>query len=435
MRPSGDVQAVRRRIVLLALALGAYVVLAVVAYWPVMPLDASKLPHPLGAGAGDPAQMTWFLAWAPFALGHGLNPFFTNYIDFPLGVNLASNTSVPTARSPGGARHVRAGPGRVVQPPDAHRARELSHLDVPRLAKVGEVVARRVRGRAAVRVRVVHDIRELGPPRPRVHGHSSAPALVPRRAVRDPEKLADQGWHPARAVERRSVPHRPGDTGVLRHHGGDRPDLPRAHAQPRGRCPHPRGSARAAHGVRLFRGDRRLSDRVLPHRPPADPSRHSAGRGDRGVPRRSSPTGPALVATAGQLVRLPRRSAAHRPGGTGRVVAEARDHPVRGRVRVRCIRALSRSAPHRRRAHLGRSGSPRRSSSTSRFSSTSSRSGSRASRCSSWRSSWRSASTTPGPGYSSTLAPPGRSPSLSLSIGCGVSCPGPDWTPDCTPLS
>ena len=39
--------------------------------------------------------MSWFLAWTPFALGHGLNPFFTNYIDFPLGANLASNTSVP----------------------------------------------------------------------------------------------------------------------------------------------------------------------------------------------------------------------------------------------------------------------------------------------------------------------------------------------------
>src|ERR1035441_5707453 len=95
MRPSGDMQAVRRPIALVALAIGAYVVLAVMAYWPVMPLDASKLPHPLGAGAGDPAQMSWFLAWTPFALGHGLNPFFTNYIDFPLGVNLASNTSVP----------------------------------------------------------------------------------------------------------------------------------------------------------------------------------------------------------------------------------------------------------------------------------------------------------------------------------------------------
>jgi len=95
MRPSGDLQAVRRPIVLTALAIGAYVVLAVLAYWPVMPLDASRLPHIVGAGAGDPAQMSWFLAWTPFALRHGLNPFFTNYIDFPSGVNLASNTSVP----------------------------------------------------------------------------------------------------------------------------------------------------------------------------------------------------------------------------------------------------------------------------------------------------------------------------------------------------
>jgi len=95
MRPSGDRQAVRRPGALIALAVGAYVVLAVLAYWPVLPLDASRLPHPLGAGAGDPAQMSWFLAWTPFALGHGLNPFFTNYVDFPLGVNLASNTSVP----------------------------------------------------------------------------------------------------------------------------------------------------------------------------------------------------------------------------------------------------------------------------------------------------------------------------------------------------
>ena len=167
--------------------------------------------------------MSWFLAWTPFALGHGLNPFFTNYIDFPLGVNLASNTSVPLLGFLAAPVTLALGPGRVVQPPDAHRARGLRHLDVPCLATVGEVVARRLRGRAAVRVRVVHDIRGLRPPRPRVHGSSSAPALVPRRAVRDPEKVIDQGWRPARGAERRTAPHRPGDTGVLRHHGGARP--------------------------------------------------------------------------------------------------------------------------------------------------------------------------------------------------------------------
>ena len=108
--------------------------IAVLAYWPVMPFDASKLPHLLGAGAGDPAQMSWFLAWTPFALGHGLNPFFTNYIDYPLGVNLASNTSVPLLGLLAAPVTLRAGPCRVVQPPYAHRARELRHLDVPCLA-------------------------------------------------------------------------------------------------------------------------------------------------------------------------------------------------------------------------------------------------------------------------------------------------------------
>ncbi len=43
---------------------------------------------------GDAQQMMWFLAWPPFALTHGLNPIFTNYIDYPGGVNLMWNTSI-----------------------------------------------------------------------------------------------------------------------------------------------------------------------------------------------------------------------------------------------------------------------------------------------------------------------------------------------------
>lgn len=95
IRPSSDTQAVRGQIVPLALGIGAYAVLAVLAYWPVLPFDASKLPTPPGTGAGDPVQMAWFLAWTPFALIHGHNPFFTSYLDVPYGVNLAANTSVP----------------------------------------------------------------------------------------------------------------------------------------------------------------------------------------------------------------------------------------------------------------------------------------------------------------------------------------------------
>ena len=37
-------------------------------------------------------QSIWYLEWIPFALFHGHNPFFTNFIDYPGGVNLATNT-------------------------------------------------------------------------------------------------------------------------------------------------------------------------------------------------------------------------------------------------------------------------------------------------------------------------------------------------------
>ncbi len=39
--------------------------------------------------------MIWFLSWLPFALTHGLSIFHTNLFDYPQGVNLADNTSVP----------------------------------------------------------------------------------------------------------------------------------------------------------------------------------------------------------------------------------------------------------------------------------------------------------------------------------------------------
>ena len=39
--------------------------------------------------------MTWFLSWVPYALRHGLSFFHTGFLDYPLGVDLANNTSVP----------------------------------------------------------------------------------------------------------------------------------------------------------------------------------------------------------------------------------------------------------------------------------------------------------------------------------------------------
>ena len=45
-------------------------------------------------GAGDADEYSWFFSWMPFALGHGLNPLVSTYVNFPSGINLMWNTSV-----------------------------------------------------------------------------------------------------------------------------------------------------------------------------------------------------------------------------------------------------------------------------------------------------------------------------------------------------
>jgi hypothetical protein len=48
----------------------------------------------LAGSAGDADEYTWFLSWAPFAIGHGLDPLISHYVNFPAGANLMWNTSV-----------------------------------------------------------------------------------------------------------------------------------------------------------------------------------------------------------------------------------------------------------------------------------------------------------------------------------------------------
>jgi hypothetical protein len=48
----------------------------------------------VGTGS-DPTAFIWYLAWWPHALRHGLNPFLTNFVWAPRGVNLAWQTSLP----------------------------------------------------------------------------------------------------------------------------------------------------------------------------------------------------------------------------------------------------------------------------------------------------------------------------------------------------
>ena len=47
----------------------------------------------LGSSA-DPLQMMWFLRWTRFALSHHYNPLFSDFLDYPHGVNLMWNNSV-----------------------------------------------------------------------------------------------------------------------------------------------------------------------------------------------------------------------------------------------------------------------------------------------------------------------------------------------------
>jgi hypothetical protein len=44
---------------------------------------------------GDPPFFMWALKWWPYAIGHGINPFFTNVVWYPGGANIATTTGIP----------------------------------------------------------------------------------------------------------------------------------------------------------------------------------------------------------------------------------------------------------------------------------------------------------------------------------------------------
>ncbi len=46
----------------------------------------------IGPG-GDADEYAWFLAWVPYAIGHGLDPLISTYVNAPHGINLMWNTS------------------------------------------------------------------------------------------------------------------------------------------------------------------------------------------------------------------------------------------------------------------------------------------------------------------------------------------------------
>jgi hypothetical protein len=69
----------------------SYLALAVVVYWQAWSMG---IAHHMQLG-GDQFANVWFLRWTPFALTHGINPLFTDYANYPFGVNLVTNTSAP----------------------------------------------------------------------------------------------------------------------------------------------------------------------------------------------------------------------------------------------------------------------------------------------------------------------------------------------------
>jgi hypothetical protein len=66
--------------------------LAIVVCGSVSPLSSSSMPV---CSCGDAVQEVWFLAWPAYAISHGMNPFFTNYLAYPRGLDLMSSTSMP----------------------------------------------------------------------------------------------------------------------------------------------------------------------------------------------------------------------------------------------------------------------------------------------------------------------------------------------------
>lgn len=73
-------------------ALIIYSILAYLAYVHTSPLSSPRLPI---CACGDAVQEVWYLSWSTFAITHAHNLFFSNWINYPSGVNLAINTSMP----------------------------------------------------------------------------------------------------------------------------------------------------------------------------------------------------------------------------------------------------------------------------------------------------------------------------------------------------
>jgi hypothetical protein len=65
--------------------------LAIIVYWNAW---SSGVAH-VSFADGDQYTAMWDLTWTPFALLHGHNPFFSDYVNYPWGANLLTDTAAP----------------------------------------------------------------------------------------------------------------------------------------------------------------------------------------------------------------------------------------------------------------------------------------------------------------------------------------------------
>jgi len=71
--------------------IGSYLLIGFLAFWPIF----KGFSRQYFASEPDYDLALWYLAWMPHALAHGLNPFFSNAIFAPHGVNLGANAAAP----------------------------------------------------------------------------------------------------------------------------------------------------------------------------------------------------------------------------------------------------------------------------------------------------------------------------------------------------
>ena len=73
-------------------ATAAYSAAAIFLYHRILFAPTTSMP---GCDCGDQTQEVWFLRWPLYAVSHGLDPFFSTWMNYPKGINLAVNTSSP----------------------------------------------------------------------------------------------------------------------------------------------------------------------------------------------------------------------------------------------------------------------------------------------------------------------------------------------------